>query len=153
MGRIVRSTVISLLLGILLLPAWGKVDGLDTHYSVDGTAIRHFHEGQNWFERGRYEAAIKELQIAIRLKPNTLMTAALYNNLGLAYLKRGDYPLAVVSFQQAITLNPAFSLYYENLSSAYQQSGSVPKAIRQLQQAIQLNPRDETAWYLLGLLP
>lgn len=138
------------ILGLLGSPSGFGAEG--DFYYIDENAIHHFREGQKWMEVGQYDAAVREFQIAIRLKPDTVMTAAIYNNLGLSYMKVQQFPKAIVSFQQAISLNPNFSLYYENLVKAYGKSGAVPAAIRQLEQAVIHNRDDVQAWYLLGLL-
>lgn len=124
----------------------------ESPYQMEDNAIRHFHQGQTWMEVDQYDAAIKEYQIAIRLKPSTTMTAALYNDLGMAYLKAREFSRAIVSFQQAISLNSNFSLYYENLVKAYQAAGALSVATREIAQTTQANPEDTPAWYLLGLL-
>jgi tetratricopeptide (TPR) repeat protein len=121
-------------------------------YNMEDNAFLHFQQGQQWMEWQEYEAAIREFQIGIRLKPSTGMTAALYNNMGLAYQKIRQFPKAIVSFQKALTMNPNFSLYYENLVKAYQESGATQSAIQNLQQATQQQPDAPSAWYLLGLL-
>ncbi len=122
------------------------------YYRMDDNAIWHFHQAQKWMEVEEYDAAAREFQIAIRLKPSTLMTASLYNDLGWAYLGLRDYPKAIVSFQQATTLNPNFSLYYENLVKAYQKAGALSTAQEQLSDAVAMNPDDGPAWFLLGLI-
>lgn len=122
------------------------------YYQMDDNAIAHFHRGEMWMEVQQYEAAIREFQIAIRLKPVSSFTAALYNNLGLAYLSIREFPKAIVSFQQALTLNPGFSLYYENLVKAYGTSGAIEPTRQHLQQLVQSNPEDAQSWFLLGLL-
>ncbi len=122
------------------------------YYQMDDNAIYHFHQGEMWMSVGQYGAAIREFQIAIRLKPETAMTSSLYNDLGSAYLEAREFPRAIVSFQQAIKLNPNFSLYYENLVRAYGKEGEIQSAIAQLHQATQNNHNDVQAWYLLGLL-
>jgi tetratricopeptide (TPR) repeat protein len=119
---------------------------------MDDNAIYHFHQAQMWMSVKEYEAAILEYQIAIRLKPTTTLSSALYNDLGLAYLKVKEYPKAIVSFQEAIALNPNFSLYYENLVNAYSHSGALLSAAQQLDEATLTNPDNFQAWFILGLL-
>ncbi len=125
---------------------------VNAYQQLDSNAISHYQKGQRWFELGKNEAAIREFQIAIRLKPGTLLSAVLYNNMGKAYLKLKDYPKAIVSFQQAIAVNPNFSLYYQNLAQAYQEAGSVFDVINTLQQTTRVNPEDAQTWYLLGMV-
>ncbi len=139
------------LLGILVLSLYpaGFAAG---RYQMDDNAIYHFHRGQAWMEMRHYEAAVREFQIAIKLKPNAAMSSSLYNNLGLAYMGIADYPKAIVSFQKALSLNPNFGLYYQNLANAYAMAGSTDVAIGHLESITSANPGDEQAWYLLGTL-
>lgn len=149
------KTVVSLFILACLI---GVYLGISAHaisteyYEMDENAIRHFQKAQMWMEVQRYGAAIKELQIAIRLNPDTTFTASLYNNLGLAYLKVGRYPQAVEAFEKAIELNPNFSLYYENLAEAHEKSGTADVTLQQLHQQTSLTPDSPQPWYLLGQL-
>jgi tetratricopeptide (TPR) repeat protein len=144
---------ITRLLSLLLIAGMGSAIAADNDgFQVDDNAIRHFNAGQTWLSVGQIEAAILEFQIAIRLKPTTSMSAALYNDLGLAYLLAREFPKGIVSLQQAIALNPNFSLYYEHLAEAYQKSGGLQTAIQQLEFTTTQNPDDVQAWYLLGML-
>lgn len=129
----------------------GALAGNTDYYTIDDNAVYHFRKSQQWMEVEQYDAAIQECQIGIRLKPTSALTAALYNNMGLAYLKIGQFPKAIVSFQQAISLNPSFSLYYEHLVEAYTQSGGLASALNQLNGTTRSNAEDAQAWYLLGL--
>lgn len=138
------------LLGLSPQPS-AHAGGTD-YYRMDENAIRHFHRAQMWMEIGQYPAAIKELQIAIQLKPSGAFLATLYNNLGLAYRKLGNTALAVVSFQKAIDLQPGYGLYYDNLARTYQQAGTLDTAITQLRQSVSVNADAPQSWYLLGKL-
>src|SRR5271169_901117 len=112
-----------------------KADFTD-NYQVDENAIYHFKEGERWLEIGQYETAISEFNIAIQLKPGSTITATLYNDLGVAYLKTSHNTLATRAFKQAITINPEFSLYYENLAKAYQASGQALSLIQRLKKDV-----------------
>ena len=122
------------------------------YYQVDDNAMLHFQNAQTWMSVKDYNAAIKEYQVGIKLKPSTTMTASLYNNMGLAYVALKAYDRGIVSFQQAVELNPNFSLYYENLAKAYKQAQSAPQAAKFLANTVKINPDDVQAWYLLGIL-
>lgn len=133
----------------LLIPmAWA----MDDPGSMENNVIHHFRKGQQWMAVDQPYAAIREYQFAIRLKPATPLSATLYNNMGLAYLQITDLPRAIVSFQQAIALNPQFSLFYENLAKAYSKAGILPTATQELEETLATNPDDVPARYLLGLL-
>lgn len=138
---------------LLLLIALGPLAVLAVdQYQMDDNAIYHHHRAQMWMEVEKYGAAIREYQIAIRLKPASTMTAALYNDLGVAYLKTREVPKAIVSFQQAVKLNPNFSVYYDNLAKAYEQGNTMDTTAAQLRQTVEQNQGDPQAWFLLGTL-
>jgi tetratricopeptide (TPR) repeat protein len=145
---LIKFGVFSLL---MLMPVgWAELN--DTGYHMDDNIIKHFHQGQSWMEIGRFDLAIREFQMGIELKPSALMTATLYNNLGLTYLKVNETGKAIVSFEEAIQLNPQFSLYYENLAKAYQQAGTLTQAIQQVKGDSARSPDNPQALYLLGTL-
>jgi tetratricopeptide (TPR) repeat protein len=121
-------------------------------YHIDENAIYHFKEGEKWLEVERYETAISEFNIAIQLKPDSTLTATLYNDLGIAYLKTSRNTQAIRAFKQAITINPQFSLYYENLAKAYQACGQARSLIQRLKKDVAKNEEDPPSWFLLGVL-
>lgn len=129
-----------------------QVRAMEDRGTMENNMIYHFHKGQQWMAVDQPYAAAREYQFAIRLKPATPISATLYNNLGLAYLQMSQLPQAIVSFQQAIALNPQFSLFYENLAKAYSRAGILPSAIGELEETLASNPDDVPARYLLGLL-
>lgn len=150
----VKHLMVSLLVGALvgIMPALYAADIDADYYQVDDNALLHFQQGQMWMSVRKYDAAVKEFQVGIKLKPSATMTASLYNNMALAYLKLNAHDRAIVSLQQAVELNPNFSLYYENLAKAYQQASSAKQAAQFLANTVKVNPDDVQAWYLLGVL-
>lgn len=153
MRYLLKRTMAGLLLAACLGIGWVNAADIDAdYYQVDDNALLHFQNGQAWMSVQRYDAAIKEFQVGIKLKPSTTMTASLYNNMGMAYLALKSYDRAIISFQQAVELNPNFSLYYENLAKAYKQANSAKQAAQFLANTVKNNPDDLQAWYLLGVL-
>lgn len=153
MTTALKQTMASLLLAGCLGIGWAQAADIDAdYYQVDDNALLHFQNAQAWMSVHKYDAAIKEFQVGIKLKPSTTMTASLYNNMGLAYLALKAYDRGIISFQQAVELNPNFSLYYENLAKAYQQANSAKQAAQFLSNTVKNNPDDVQAWYLLGVL-
>ena len=55
--------------------------------------------------------------------------AASYNNLGLNYMVRGEYPEAILSFLQALELNRENSRIKNNLASVYLLNGDKDNAL------------------------
>ena len=75
---------------------------------------------------GRNDAALPLLQAAIRHNPGL---AAAQNNLGVIYAQQGKLDMAILQFQQALTIDPHYEDARGNLSKMLQERSQ--KAIRQ----------------------
>lgn len=120
-------------------------------YDLKDNAVLHGRNGQLLMDRGQYGEAAEEFKAALRLNPYTPLSAALYNNLGLAYREMGNYPLAYASFQHAFRIQPTYALYYKNLIETYARAGSLSKVENTLKAVLRENPLNSEGWFLLGL--
>ena len=92
-----------------------------------------------YFTKGEYELAIRDLDQAIKLNPSWPNA---YNNRGRAYLKIGEYELAIQDLSKAIEFDTSHYLGYlpyANRANAYASNGQDELAIRDFSKAIQLN--------------
>ena len=93
-----------------------------------------------------------ELEIAtkklIQKYPNI---APLLNILGFALHKQGHLKKAVISYEQAIVINPKFFFAHNNLGNVFKDLGEFDKALSKYQHAIKLNPNYAEAYYNQGL--
>lgn len=137
-------------LGLLL--CCGHLGSAFAIYDLKDNAIQHAQNGQLLMERGQVPEAIDEFKAALRLNPYTNLSAALYNNLGMAYKALGNYPYAFASFQRAIRLDSSFSLYHQNLIEAYADAGNIHTIETMLRELVRKNPDNAEAWFLLALL-
>lgn len=71
-------------------------------------------------------------------------------NLGLEKAQLGDFEEALISWNQAITLNPEFAPAWHNRGSALAYLNRLPEAIQSFDQAIALNVNDIESWYDRG---
>lgn len=71
-------------------------------------------------------------------------------NEGLAQVEGGRYLDAVLSFQRAIELDPAFAAAHYNLGVTFQRLESYDKAAAAYRDAIRCDPRDPDYKYALG---
>ena len=91
-------------------------------------ARQHQMLGRDYFERGLYDEAIREIEEALRLVPNF---PDLHNQLGLALSMNGDRERSVVSFRKALELNPGYLEARLNLAIVYNELGRYDDALRE----------------------
>jgi protein O-mannosyl-transferase len=73
-----------------------------------------------------------------------------YNNLGNAYLSKGQLDMAIEQYQTALNLKPDYLEAYNNLGVAYSSIGQQDMAIKQFQIALSLQPNFAEAHFNLG---
>jgi len=72
----------------------------------------------------------------IRHNPN----AVAYNNLGIIFLRRGQFPEAIEQFEQSLKINSGNYLVHNNLGLALVESGRLLEAIEQFERALKIRP-------------
>lgn len=95
-----------------------------------------------------YSVARNEAAIAIK---GGLESAFLFGLRGYALLSQKKYKAALVSYNQALRLNPRDAVTYNNRGNAYDGLGHYRRAIADYDQAIRLNPRYAGAYFNRGL--
>ena len=78
--------------------------------------------------------------------------AALRNDLGNLYAKKGWDDLAIASYREAIRLDPELYVAWTNLGTLYNKAGELAKAAAAFETAIELQPRGALAHYNLGVV-
>ena len=96
-----------------------------------------------------YLRAAALLERAIRLDGDRAYS---YNGLGIAYLERANYDLAIAAFRDAAGRAPYWAYPVHNIALAYTEKGDYDNAIRAYQRAMRLAPRAAYLPYNLGLL-
>ena len=91
-------------------------------------AKRHMLLGKEYFERGFYEDAIRELLEAVKLNPGF---PDLHNHLGLALCMSGEREEAAEEFRRALELNPNYVEARLNLAIVYNEMGRYEDALRE----------------------
>ncbi|MGK7944662.1 MAG: tetratricopeptide repeat protein, partial [Microcystaceae cyanobacterium] len=81
---------------------------------------------------------------------NELGAAYAWNQRGNALTGLGRNEEAIVSFQQAIALQPTYGEAWRNISVAFWNLEQYDQALSALDQAIKLNPSDSQAWFNRG---
>ena len=81
------------------------------------------------------------LTILHRLVKNDPRFAPGFNNLGVALERKGDWPLAVLMYQDALEIDPQLAAAHFNLGEIQAGSGSLDEAIDHYRQALRSRPR------------
>lgn len=116
-----------------------------------GVAMGTLADAEAYLKRGeafagakRYDLAIADYNMAIRLKPGY---AEAYNDRGHAYhWKGGDGDRALADFTRAIELRHNYPTAYNNRGVVYMAGGHAARAIPEFDRALQLNPNLRNAY-------
>jgi len=76
--------------------------------------------------------------------------AGVWNALGIAYGKKGEYDRAIEALRKAMELKPALNEAWNNLGVAYGEKGEHDRAIEAFRKALDLIPVLHVAWNYLG---
>lgn len=104
--------------------------------------------GMNAYLSGDYEAAYQKWLELSKTRP----TPEVYNNIGLALIKKTDPQGAGWYFSKAVELSPQEPDYHFNLASSYVQRGFDKQAVLQYRECIVRHPTDYQALYLTAKL-
>jgi tetratricopeptide (TPR) repeat protein len=131
-----------------------RLDPKDVH------AIRE--RGDAWSFKGEYDQAIKDYDEVIRLDPKVDFGSDnepggvigeteshswgwyhkknAFNNRGWAWYSKKDYNRAVKDYNEAIALDPKFTLAFRNRAAAWSDKKDYERAIKDYDEAIRLDP-------------
>jgi tetratricopeptide (TPR) repeat protein len=122
---------------------WGNAVG-----GSPNKARTHNNLGVAYRDQGRFNEAINEHQIALKLKPDYVDA---HNNLGVAYAKQGRIDEAIKEYMTALKISPENARVHNNLGNAYSDQGRSDEAIKEYQAALKINAGHVSAHTNLGL--
>jgi adenylate cyclase len=105
------------------------------------------YQGYGYFliRKGRHDEAIKNYDKVLNLTPENASTL---NNIGTAYLYKGEFKKAAQSLERATEIEPRGNLFL-NAGSMYYFSGDFESAVKMYQQALRLEP--DNVEFLVGI--
>lgn len=109
----------------------------------------HNNLGDVYGRWGDKQAALREFQKAIELKPNY---GDAYHNLANTYIEIGQPEKALENYQNAIKYNPNLWQSHQNIAAIYFAAKQYDPAIENLQRAIQINPKNLNLRVNLGIV-
>lgn len=107
----------------------------------------HYNLGNVYFDQGKYDLAINEYLVSLKLKPKYSFTHLM---LGSAYEKVGELDKAMVQYQETLALDPDNIVAHNLLGAAYFDRGRYDDALEQYQKAIALNKNYVLAYVNIG---
>jgi Tfp pilus assembly protein PilF len=126
-----------------------------THYAkalelAPGYAEAHVHLAGLYLELARWDDALGQGREALKITTYQHPEKA-YNNIGLAYMGKGDLISARRAFRDALAFHDNFPEAHRNLGTLYFQQGHVEDAIREFREAVRLRPNYAEALHDLGV--
>jgi len=107
-----------------------------------------FNLGVNYYILNFYRDAEKMLKESIKYYNDK----DIYGNLGLCYMKMGDYQRAEEEFKYAIYLDPQFTQAYSDLGLLYFEKGNYDGAIEQWKKILEIEPNFRGKYAVLANL-
>ena len=115
---------------------------------TENNSLAHSNLGIALVTKGQTEAAIRQLQEAVRLQPDY---AIAHNNLGIALVRNDQLDEAIHHLQEALRLAPDYPDARHNLAVVVDEKDQLDATISQCQEAIRLKPDDAEAHNRLGI--
>jgi Tfp pilus assembly protein PilF len=126
-----------------------------THYATalelaPGYAEAHVNLAALYLDLARWDDAVVQGREALKITTYQHPEKA-YNNIGLAYMGKGDLISARRAFRDALVFHDNFPEAHRNLGTIYFQQGHVEDAIGELREAVRLRPNYAEALVDLGV--
>jgi tetratricopeptide (TPR) repeat protein len=102
--------------------------------STKDSAITHKYRAFAYNAKGKYDAAIEDLNKAIELDPKYY---AAYSDRGVVFAEKNQDDLALADFNKAIDLNPQYYMTYYYNACFYSEKNDTSEACKWLKTAIE----------------
>lgn len=130
---------------------WANEDNLwiATGKTSPSSPNTHNNLGDVYGRRGDKQAALKEFQRAIELKPNY---GDAYHNAGNTLRELGQLDKAIEYYQNALKYNPGLWQSYQNIAAIYFEQKKYDLTIENFQKAIEVSPNNLNLRLNLGII-
>jgi len=104
----------------------------------------YYKIANDYYEKGDYEKAIENYNMAILLNP---LFSEAYFNRALSYYQLKNYDKSIADYTEAAELDPKNPIIFNNKGDAYYRKQDYTGAIKDYDKAIMLNPNYLKAYY------
>jgi len=111
-------------------------------------AKTYYQQGNDYYEKGDYDKAIENYNMAILLNP---VFSEAYFNRALSYYQLKNFDKSIADYTKSMELDPQNPIIYNNRGDAFYRKQDFQSAIKDYDKAIQLNPNYLKAFYNRGL--
>ncbi|MFA5050168.1 MAG: tetratricopeptide repeat protein [Candidatus Micrarchaeia archaeon] len=111
-------------------------------------ARTYYQQGNDYYEKGDFEKAIENYNMAILLSP---VFSEAYFNRALSYYQLKNFEKGIKDYSKAAELDPKNPIIYNNRGDAYYRKQDYHTAVKDYDKAISLNPEYLKAFYNRGL--
>jgi tetratricopeptide (TPR) repeat protein len=123
---------------------------LSQQAQFDSLSNSALSRGIDFYQKGNYDAAVKEFQRSIALSPNSSYTQDSYDYMAQSLLNLNRTDDAIKAYKQAIKHDPTNDSYHVSLGKIYFGVGRYDDAAAEFNQAVRINPASMLNWYSLG---
>lgn len=111
-------------------------------------AKTYYQMGNDYYEKGDYDRAIENYNMAILLNP---VFSEAYFNRALSYYQMKNFDKSVADYTKSMELDPQNPIIYNNRGDAFYRKQDFQSAVKDYDKAINLNPNYLKAFYNRGL--
>jgi SpoVK/Ycf46/Vps4 family AAA+-type ATPase len=111
-------------------------------------AKTYYQLGNEYYEKGDYDKAIENYNMAILLNP---VFSEAYFNRALSYYQLKNFDKSISDYTKSMELDPQNPIIYNNRGDAFYRKQDFQSAIKDYDKAISLNPNYLKAYYNRGL--
>ena len=111
-------------------------------------AKTYYQMGNDYYEKGDYDKAIENYNMAILLNP---VFSEAYFNRALSYYQLKNFDKSIADYTKSMELDPQNPIIFNNRGDAFYRKQDFQSAVKDYDKAIQLNPNYLKAFYNRGL--
>ncbi|MBU0591147.1 AAA family ATPase [Candidatus Micrarchaeota archaeon] len=111
-------------------------------------AKTYYQMGNDYYEKGDYDKAIENYNMAILLNP---VFSEAYFNRALSYYQLKNFDKSIADYTKSMELDPQNPIIYNNRGDAFYRKQDFQSAVKDYDRAISFNPNYLKAFYNRGL--